>query len=116
MLICKPVINQYYYCSTHLKLDKEKKRQFIIKIPLLNIESIYLFLKQNTKDNYKKMKGLRNLKVQNKSLRQLRFTKKRRLDRAVISTLKLSGWPTNLVFSQLKEYPISLNCYKDIYS
>ena len=33
----------------------------------------------------------------------------------VISTLKLSGWPTNLVFSQLKEYPISLNCYKDIY-
>ena len=34
---------------------------------------------------------------------------------SVISTLKLSGWPTNLVFSQLKEYPISLNCYKDIY-
>ena len=33
----------------------------------------------------------------------------------VISTLKLNGWPTNLVFSQLKEYPISLNCYKDIY-
>ena len=33
----------------------------------------------------------------------------------VISILKLSGWPTNLVFSQLKEYPISLNCYKDIY-
>ena len=32
----------------------------------------------------------------------------------VISTLKLSGWPTNLVFSQLKD-PISLNCYKDIY-
>ena len=30
----------------------------------------------------------------------------------VISTLKLIGWPTNLVFSQLKEYPISLNCYK----
>ena len=82
MLICKPVINQYYYCSTHLKLDKEKKRQFIIKIPLSNIEYIYLFLKQNTKDKYKKMKGIRNLKVQNKSLRQLRFTKKRRLDRA----------------------------------
>ena len=34
---------------------------------------------------------------------------------AVISTLKLSGWPTKLVFSQLKEYSISLNCYKDIY-
>ena len=34
---------------------------------------------------------------------------------SVISTLKLSGWPTNLVFSQLKEYPLSLNCYKDIY-
>ena len=33
----------------------------------------------------------------------------------VISTLKLSGWPTNLVFSQLKEYSISLNCYKDVY-
>ena len=33
----------------------------------------------------------------------------------VISTLKLSGWPTNLVFSQLKEYLISLNYYKDIY-
>ena len=33
----------------------------------------------------------------------------------VISMLKLSGWPTNLVFSQLKEYPISLNCYNDIY-
>ena len=33
----------------------------------------------------------------------------------VISTLKLNGWPTNLVFSKLKEYPISLNCYKDIY-
>ena len=33
----------------------------------------------------------------------------------VISTLKLNGWLTNLVFSQLKEYPISLNCYKDIY-
>ena len=32
----------------------------------------------------------------------------------VISTLKLSGWPTNLVFSQLKEYPISLNCYEDL--
>ena len=35
--------------------------------------------------------------------------------RGVIFTLKLSGWPTNLVFSQLKEYPISLNCYEDIY-
>ena len=34
---------------------------------------------------------------------------------SVISTLKLNGWPTNLVFSQLKEYPISLNYYKDIY-
>ena len=34
---------------------------------------------------------------------------------SVISTLKLSGWSTNLVFSQLKEYSISLNCYKDIY-
>ena len=33
----------------------------------------------------------------------------------VISTLKLSGRSTNLVFSQLKEYPISLNCYEDIY-
>ena len=33
----------------------------------------------------------------------------------VISTLKLNGWPTNLVFSQLKEYSISLNCYKDVY-
>ena len=33
----------------------------------------------------------------------------------VISTLKLSGWPINLVFNQLKEYSISLNCYKDIY-
>ena len=28
------------------------------------------------------MKGIRNLKLQNKSLRQLRFTKKKRLDRA----------------------------------
>ena len=33
----------------------------------------------------------------------------------IISTLKLSGWLTNLVFIQLKEYPISLNCYGDIY-
>ena len=33
----------------------------------------------------------------------------------VISTLKLNRWSTNLVFSQLNEYPISLNCYKDIY-
>ena len=29
--------------------------------------------------------------------------------------VKIKWVPTNLVFSQLKEYPISLNCYKDIY-
>ena len=36
-------------------------------------------------------------------------------EKSVISTLKLSRWPTNIVFSPLKEYPISLNCYADIY-
>ena len=29
--------------------------------------------------------------------------------------IKIKWVPTNLVFSQLKEYPISLNCYEDIY-